>query len=82
MCATVVVDSRIWIGLDDLAVEGEFRWGSGALLEWTHWRNNQPNGDEDQGCAAAIQGDDLKWVDDYCFPHLTHGLICQHVPGR
>ena len=82
MCASVVVFNRIWIGLADLAVEGEFRWGSGALLEWTHWRSIQPDNAGDQDCVAAVRNDGLRWADDKCLRQATAALICQHVPGR
>ena len=86
MLGSVAVAYRIWIGLDDLAVEGEFRWGSGALLDWSRWRTSsgQPNnGGGDEDCAAAIPYNDMKWADDPCFDtELIHGLICQHLPGQ
>ena len=79
----VVVTKRIWIGLDDLAVEGEFRWGSAALLKWSNWRTatGQPNNGGDQDCAAVLIRHGMKWADESCLDTGTHGLICQHLPG-
>ncbi len=40
----------LWIGLNDAAVEGQFRWSSGEAVAYTHWASGEPNnanGNED-----------------------------------
>ena len=41
-----------WIGLDDLAAEGEFVWTSGASPDFEAWSIGQPNGGAGEHCVA------------------------------
>jgi len=44
------VQRLLWIGLNDVAVEGQFRWSSGEPVTYTHWAAGEPNdagGNED-----------------------------------
>ena len=34
---------HLWIGLNDVAVEGTFRWSSGEALTYTNWTSSEPN---------------------------------------
>lgn len=38
------VDRNLWIGLNDVDVEGTFVWTSGEILGYTNWGQNQPDG--------------------------------------
>ncbi|MGN6555421.1 MAG: lectin-like protein [Verrucomicrobiota bacterium] len=45
-------DRTLWIGLNDVAVEGNFVWTSGEPVTYTHWSMGEPNnfaGNEDYG---------------------------------
>ena len=54
-----------WIGLNDIAEEGEFTWADDEPLEFTNWSPGQPNnaapggGEED----AAVLGNNGAWAD-------------------
>merc|ERR1712154_404192 len=52
-----------WIGLSDVASEGEFRWmESHGVLDWANWASNEPNnngGDED--CVGMDGGRGHGW---------------------
>ena len=62
---------KYWIGFNDLAVEGEWRWASGEPVTFTKWEPGQPNdgqpGDPNVGEDAAIMWGDspppLGWRD-------------------
>ncbi len=43
LVATFGGHAEYWIGLTDEAVEGEFRWTSGAKMEYSNWRPGEPN---------------------------------------
>ena len=57
-------DERFWIGLNDIANEGQFEWASGEAVTYTNWAPNEPNnanGNQDFGVmnySASRQWDD------------------------
>jgi hypothetical protein len=65
-----------WIGLDDIEVEGEFRWDDGSTVRFTAWDPGQP---DDAGGAedCVISGVDLMaetWGDVSCAER--HSFVC------
>jgi hypothetical protein len=67
----------VWIGANDLAQEGEWRWTDGTLF-WlgtsagsvqdglfAAWHSTQPSGQEPRDCAA-LDGNTLGWYDLDC----------------
>jgi hypothetical protein len=53
--------SRLWIGLNDIASEGTFVWSNGDAVTYTNWSAGEPNqfGDED----AVEMYDSGQWND-------------------
>ncbi|MBK8980170.1 MAG: hypothetical protein IPM29_30075 [Planctomycetes bacterium] len=51
---------NLWIGLNDVRVEGQFEWSSGESTTWRNWCPGEPNGgggtDEDYVHIAAFPG--------------------------
>ena len=42
----------LWIGLNDIHVEGSFRWASGAPVTYTRWAGGEPNGGTNENAVA------------------------------
>ena len=66
-----------YIGLNDRAQEGQFRWVNGSLPRSTRWSNGEPNdagGNED---CAHLWGRDGTWNDLPCDRAL--GVLCEDV---
>ena len=56
---------KFWLGLNDLAQEGDFRWEhDGTAPIFTAWWTDQPNGDNMYNCA--IVNIYLLWNDVSC----------------
>ncbi|PFX30431.1 Macrophage mannose receptor 1 [Stylophora pistillata] len=72
-----------WIGLNDLAVEGSFRWEADkTLVNYTYWATNEPNnfaGSEDCVVVWAFSSGG-KWNDDYC--DSENYYICEKPGGQ
>merc|ERR1712142_255894 len=77
---------EIWIGADEMAAEGQWKWSDGSLVwhsTYINWAPGQPdNGKRIEHCASMKGG---KWEDKYCeenhpfycqFPALTEALVC------
>ncbi len=50
--------STIWIGLNDLASEGNFVWSNGDLVTYTNWAPGEPNNNNNEDIVemSAISG--------------------------
>jgi hypothetical protein len=76
-----------WIGGDDLAMEGDFRWGDGTAFVYTAWATGEPNngGDgyqEDCVIIAGARAGKL-WDDRPCDPSEvpssgSFAYLCQY----
>jgi C-type mannose receptor len=69
----------IWLGLDDLQLEGSFTWSSGQTVSYSNWNEGEPNnygGSEDCG---MMRGEDFTWNDSGC--SNSHKSICEIQPG-
>lgn len=70
-----------WIGLNDMVTEHDYRWADNSTLEWTNWRSNQPNDDdetEDQDCVIMDTTD--SWQDKNCVS--TYQYMCEFTEGK
>jgi hypothetical protein len=72
-----------WLGLDDRAEEGKFRWRAGGAAPgtaFTAWDRGEP---DNAGCnqdCAVLDTDDGHWRDTHCLEH--HPVICRAPTGR
>ncbi|XP_078688578.1 polycystin family receptor for egg jelly-like isoform X2 [Branchiostoma floridae x Branchiostoma belcheri] len=75
---------NLWIGLNDIDVEGDFVWEDGTPLgNLTRWFPNQPNNvNRLQHCAVLTPETNPypnQWRDDKC--SNTWGVICEKAEG-
>merc|ERR1711973_631574 len=62
-------DQNYWIGLSDVASEGNFVWQHSftPLGEYTHWQAGQPdNWDGHEDCIIMMKGSEWGWNDEDC----------------
>ena len=67
-----------WIGLDDHAKEGEFRWVTDAPLTLTSWFSSEPNSLYDSEDCGEMRATG-KWPDDRCNAKLAYVCECDGV---
>ncbi|MBK8974391.1 MAG: hypothetical protein IPM29_00545 [Planctomycetes bacterium] len=56
---------RKWIGLNDAAVEGSWRWSSGEPVAFTAWRAGDPDNDRNEDYAYIGAGPNGEWDDGW-----------------
>merc|ERR1711890_142316 len=62
-------DANYWIGANDLAVEGSFKWVSDGQVVtngYTNWAPNEPNNRYDSDCAHLYYYQNHMWDDYMC----------------
>ena len=75
-----------WMGLEDNAIEGEFRWKDGNSFEYRNWAIDEPNnGGGAQYCAHFLMYPGWSydtfglWDDMECYESLS--FVCK-MPAR
>ena len=64
-----------WLGLEDRAEEGKFRWRAAAGPAFSHWQRGEP---DNAGCnqdCTVLDTDDGRWRDTHCLEHRP--FICR-----
>ena len=57
------VDRRIWIGFNDMALEGAFAWADGRSVTFTNWNPGEPNNGGAGEDFAEFLGSNGRWND-------------------
>ena len=57
-----------WIGINDRALEGNFKWSDGSFVNFTDWAAGEPNnrGGVGQDCGLLWRAQKFKWDDYFC----------------
>ena len=71
---------KLWIGLNDLEKEGEYRWHDGSLITWTSWQNQQPNNLHGNQDCVEIDRYDMTTNDNNCAENFH--FICEVIEGK
>ena len=69
---TSLIEEDIWIGLH--YNDGEFRWRSGASIEYSNWGKNEPNNENgNEECVELLHS--TEWNDNKC--ENERSFICE-----
>ena len=70
----------VWIGANDLAVEGKFVWaGTGQPVSYTFWGGANPDNWEEEDCVQLMPSNNGRWNDISCTTGYTQTTLCERV---
>jgi len=69
---------KYWLGGDEIASEGTWRWHDQSAWEYTHFAGGQPNDWPGwvQECLVLRQSSNYHWHDNLC--HKQRWAMCKH----
>lgn len=69
---------KYWLGGDEIATEGEWRWHDKSEWGFTNFKEGQPNNWEgfNQECLVIKKKTDYQWHDNLC--DKRRHAICKH----
>lgn len=67
-----------FIGLEDLATEGDYVWSDGSDPNYVAWAVGEPNNIDDENCVELALEDDWGWNDTNC--ENEQGFVCEANP--
>jgi hypothetical protein len=73
------MDESAWIGANDQAEEGIFRWAGGAPLAYAGWSANQPNNLDGNEDCTELRSFDERWSDVPCTGDVTRRALCERA---
>ena len=72
--ALALADIEFWIGIDDEAVEGDWRLADGTAATWFRWGGANPNGGDADDCVAGVPAYGGDWADRWC--GTAYAFVC------
>ena len=75
------MNAPIWIGLNDLRSDRDFRWSDGTTPTYWNWGFLEPNNKfKKEHCVNIIGQGQMKWNDNDCIQRF--GSICERKEGN
>ncbi|XP_017310429.1 C-type mannose receptor 2 isoform X1 [Ictalurus punctatus] len=71
--------STLWMGLNDLDLNGGWQWSDSAPLKYLNWETDQPNHEDDQNCGVIRTESSGRWQNKECSMALPY--ICKKRPN-
>eukprot|EP00965_Chrysotila_dentata_P213512 6187659-Pleurochrysis_carterae.AAC.6 len=78
--ALVGPQAKAWIGGNDIAHEGVFRWEGGGVITYENWMKREPNNyNDNEHCIEIATGTEFGdgWNDQNC--NKKQNFICQEI---
>jgi hypothetical protein len=69
----------VWIGGDDIAIEGTYVWENDEPWAFASWKPGEPSGDVDHHDCIKLTGSPAVFDDDDC--NQKHGFVCERSPA-
>ncbi|XP_066497650.1 C-type mannose receptor 2 [Hoplias malabaricus] len=71
--------AALWMGLNDLDLNGGWQWTDSSPLKYLNWETDQPKHEEDQNCAVIRTESSGRWQNRDCSVALPY--ICKKRPN-
>ncbi|KAG7505964.1 hypothetical protein JOB18_044116 [Solea senegalensis] len=71
--------AALWIGLNDLDVNGGWQWADSSPLKYLNWEQDQPNHAEEENCAVIRTESSGRWQSRDCSVALPY--VCKKRPN-
>ncbi|KAJ8253702.1 hypothetical protein COCON_G00203140 [Conger conger] len=71
--------STLWIGLNDLDINGGWQWADSAPVKFLHWEPDQPNHAEEENCGVIRTEAMGRWQNRDCSMALPY--VCKRRPN-
>jgi hypothetical protein len=68
---------RLWLGLNDIAVEGIFEWSNGEPLIYSNWNAGEPNNSNNEDMGHTLEASPYLWndINEATNTVATYGLL-------
>ncbi|XP_036408999.1 C-type mannose receptor 2-like [Megalops cyprinoides] len=71
--------STLWIGLNDLDINGGWQWADSSPVKFLYWEPDQPNHSDEENCAVIRTEMTGRWQNRDCSMALPY--ICKKRPN-
>uniref|UniRef100_A0A4W6FIQ0 Mannose receptor C-type 2 n=1 Tax=Lates calcarifer TaxID=8187 RepID=A0A4W6FIQ0_LATCA len=71
--------AALWIGLNDLDINGGWQWADSSPLKYLNWEQDQPNHAEEENCAVIRTESSGRWQNRDCSVALPY--VCKKRPN-
>ncbi|KAG8446993.1 hypothetical protein GDO86_014439 [Hymenochirus boettgeri] len=70
--------SSLWMGLNDLDINGGWQWSDGSPLKYLNWESDQPSNSNEENCAVIRTESSGSWQNRDCGNALPYA--CKKTP--
>uniref|UniRef100_A0A3P8YM94 Mannose receptor, C type 2 n=1 Tax=Esox lucius TaxID=8010 RepID=A0A3P8YM94_ESOLU len=71
--------ASLWIGLNDLDINGGWQWADSSPLKYLNWENDQPSHTEEENCAVIRTESSGRWQNRDC--SVAFPYVCKKRPN-
>ncbi|KAG7220641.1 hypothetical protein INR49_017895 [Caranx melampygus] len=71
--------ASLWIGLNDLDINGGWQWADSSPLKYLNWEPDQPNHAEEENCAVIRTESSGRWQNRDC--SVAQPYVCKKRPN-
>uniref|UniRef100_A0A3Q3J001 Mannose receptor, C type 2 n=1 Tax=Monopterus albus TaxID=43700 RepID=A0A3Q3J001_MONAL len=71
--------AALWIGLNDLDINGGWQWADSSPLKYLNWEQDQPNHAEEENCVVIRTESSGRWQNRDCSVALPY--VCKKRPN-